>query len=164
MIPPPKTIVVDIDNPLRDTIEVNMDGLKAYKILPFSKEVTKIKAGKHTFDTRIRGKIVHSGYFDSSMDGLINATKSEYVVWKDIYMKEEKEEYYDNIKEEVVVIDGREFIGDIKYYNASSIFIPKEWDYGVRDKFPEFVDLGKSPYVIKKKIYYKEDFIREYNQ
>ena len=162
-IAPPKLINADLDNPLPDTIVVNMDGLKSHIIPPKTMITLKLKAGKHSFDTKIKGVFYHSGYFESSLDGLINVTRSDYVVWKDLYMKEEREEYYDNIQENVVVIDNQEYIGDIKLYDTTSIFIPKEWDYDIKTSFPEFVDLGKQPFVVKKKIFYKKDFIREYN-
>lgn len=158
---------MDLDNPLSDSIYVNIDGDKIFAIAPHSLKTVKIKAGKHTFETIIsqnrNKKMIQSGYFDSTTDGLLNVTKSAYVVWKDIYMKEEKEEYYDNLDEKIVEINGREYMGDIKLFDETAIFIPKEWDYGVNKPFPDQVNLGNQPFVIKRKIYYKEDFIREYN-
>lgn len=159
---PPKTVMVDLDNPLRDTLVVTIDDVNTHRLLPGETKSIKLKTGKHFVHVQKNRQFYHSAFFETYNDGLLNVAKTVYVVWKDIYMQEEKEEYYDNIIEEVVLIDGREYVGDIKLFDEKSVYIPKEWDYDVRTPFPEEVKLGNQPFVVKKKIYYKGNFIREY--
>lgn len=159
---PPK-IKVQVDNPLNDSIFVNLDGKDSFWVAPKKIKNILLKAGKHSFTTSIKGKVYCNGYFDSPFDGVMNATKSVYVVWKDIFMKEEKEEYYDNIDESEVIIHGKSYFADLKVFDENSFYIPVEWDFGLETPFPRTVSLGDEPFKLLTKIYREQEFVREYN-
>lgn len=159
---PPK-IKVQVDNPLSESILVNMDGRDSFTVAPYTIKNILLKSGKHTFTTSVKREVRFSGYFDSPFDGVLNATKSTYVVWKDIFMKEEKEEYYENIDENEVIILGKSYFADLKVFDENSVYIPIEWDYGLQTPFPQKIPLGNEPFKVTTKIYRLNEFIREYN-
>lgn len=162
---PPKKIKLELDNPLSEKLLVCIDTDSFWVEANTVKQVA-LNKGKHTFTTAYAKdkKTFHAGYFDTPNDGLLNITQSTYVVWKDIYMAVEKEEYYENITETEVVIDGKKFFGDITVYGPTAMFIPKEWDYDILTPFPQDVNLGSKDFVVVKKIFRKKEFIKEYYQ
>lgn len=162
---PPKKIKLDLDNPLNEKLLVCIDNDSFWVEANTVKKVV-LNKGKHTFTTAYAKdfKTFHSGYFDTPNDGLLNITQSTYVVWKDIYMSVEKEEYYENITEVEVMIEGKKFYGDIILYGPTAMFIPKDWDYDIVTPFPQDVNLGNKEFVVVKKIFRKKEFIKEYYQ
>lgn len=156
---------VDLDNSGDEVLEVVVDGQK-YVMPKNSYRKIQLEKGMHTLIMKdAEGKVLEETRFMVSNGGLLNLSKSNYFIWKDLYgdasVREEK------LSEEWIKIDKEEFFGDFTTLPTETIYTEKRWDYGLSEDFPSDllgweIDLRKNRYIIKSKLFRQNDLIQAY--
>lgn len=147
------TSSVVIDNPLETNINVTIDG-KTYDLIAYEQlELDMKNTATHVITTDAAGEELLNETIDISGDGVLNATKSTYVIWRDLYcLPADYEKYIGmlNLKE-LIAVNGKEY-EEVDFTLTEASFIPKTWDYNLNEIFPDSVDISNK-YSIKSKIY-----------
>ncbi|MFT4644400.1 MAG: hypothetical protein ACI8ZX_000801, partial [Planctomycetota bacterium] len=98
-------------------------------------------------------------------EGLLNVTKSNYAIWKDVFCEEADYEKYKvklNLKD-TVVVGGLEFV-DIDLVLLNDVFIAKTWDLGIDKNMPESVEIAEDEkFKIVSKIYHVAELKEVFN-
>lgn len=144
---------VIIDNPTDYAITVSI-GDEKYEIaaasfveIELSKKVVNIIAKDTANNELINEMIAITG------DGVINPTKSTYIIWTDLYCKpEDYEAFKDKLDiKEVVIVNDKEYEA-VDFEIKETVFIAKDWDLNLNESFPDSVDISND-FVIKSKLY-----------
>lgn len=153
-----------IDNPTEDTIKVYLDG-QEYELAGKEYIKVKLEKGIHTVSSEKNGeKILNEEKFEISDEksGLINPTKSEYIIYNIIYAKNS------NIQSKFkgYEVDGREvysLLGEPELLD--SLFIEdRTQGKGNIDKTPPKMMKITGEYSFLMKIFRKDDFFEFYDE
>lgn len=153
---------VVIDNPSEADINVSIDGI-AYEVMAYDQmEVELKKALAQVITKDAAGKELLNEAVEITGEGVLNATKTTYVIWQDIYCTPENYELYKDKLDlkELVEVNGKEY-EEVDFTLVETAFIPKAWDYNLNESFPDSVDLSNM-YALKTKIYRVETLETEF--
>lgn len=161
-----KGFEITIDNPTELDFSFSFNENK-YSVNAMNELVLELTAGVHYFfiqneigDTLLNDSIVILN------TGLLNPTKSTYVVWNYLYL--ENFENYDKRAQEILNIRDSISIDDKEYNDVdfdvyeNQVFIEKSWDFGVFEDWPEEIDLYSQSEIKKSKIYRLADLEEEW--
>lgn len=160
-------VKIVIDNPLVSDIEVRIEDT-ILKIPAEGMQELELAVGEHQFETKLEQSTL-KGSFSVEKEGLLNATGSEYVLWKELFLSQEvtPEEgeaiYVSVLKEDSIVLEGVKYFGEFTKYGKDKYFIPKTWEFNTITNFPEKPSMN-ARYETKKKIFRKMPFIHEYEE
>ena len=156
------TTKVLIDNPTDLDITVSVDG-KDYMVAAYeSQSVDLKKATVNVTSKDEEGNEFMNEDVEITGEGVLNATNSTYVIWNDIYCSPED---YERLKvnldlKDIVIVNEKEY-EEIDFTVLEDAFIPKNWNYGLDEIFPDSVDLVND-YAIKSKIYNVQELEDEF--
>lgn len=156
---------VFIDNPTLEPLKVVVKGkeiqidAKSFQIIKVSKGINSIIVISNFGDTLLNENI------DIYEDGVLNVTKSDYAIWRDVFCEEADYEDFKttlNLKD-TVLIDGLEFVDiDLELFN--DIFIAKKWDVGLNNSMPKTIDLKNNEvFRVVSKIYRAKELKNTFN-
>lgn len=156
------TFQVVIDNPTDMNLKVSLDD-KEYDIAAFAQQEVELKKAEVRIVAKDEeGNEILNETVQIAGAGIINPTRTTYVIFKDLYCLPEN---YDLFKsnldiKEIVVVNDKEY-ESVDFTLVEDLFIPKTWDYNLNESFPDSVNLEKG-YVVKSKIYRVEDIESEF--
>lgn len=143
-----------IDNDDFSTMHLTVDG-KTQELAGYTTLTLKLPKGEHEFTAVIEGEAIFDSTITIKENGLVNLMKNTYVVWHDLYLKnpDEYEKYAtEALKNEDVKIANKLY-EDVQFeVYEGDVFIPKNWDFGLDEEWPEEVDFS-GEYAVKGKIY-----------
>jgi len=144
---------------------INIDD-KEYNLASLETKHLELKTGSHqVLCINSHGDTLLNSLVEINENGLLNTTKSTYVLWTDIFCKEED---YDNLKtklnlKDTVKLEGLEFI-DVDFELIDEIFIPTKWNYSIDEKMPKTVEIKEQEnYKIVSKIYTPAEIKEAFN-
>lgn len=156
------TSKVTIDNPTPDDITVSVNGTE-YEIPAYDqKEVDLKNAPASIIAKDLEGNELLNEIVLITGDGILNVTRSLYIIWTDLYCQPDEFDTYKsklNLKDLVVVNDKEYEMVDFEL--TEDVFISKKWDYNLNESFPDSVDL-KNIFSIKSKVYRPDDLEAEF--
>lgn len=156
------TFKVVIDNPTDMNLKVSLDD-KEYDVAAFDqKEVELKKSDVKIIAKDTEGNEILNGTVKITGEGIINPTRTTYVIWKDLYcLSEDYASFKSNLNiKEMVLVNDKEY-ESVDFTLVDDLYILKNWDYNLKESFPDSVNLEKG-YVIKSKIYRVEDLENEF--
>lgn len=131
---------VVIDNPTTAEIWVEI-GSDRYDLQPNSSIELNLAEGPYkVYSGEVENsKTILNGdscYIQS--EGLLNASLSEYVVWRTIYLKSSShsEWMHVRLKDTSVVLGEYAYKADLKVFNQNNVFIPIQWDFWLDQQIP----------------------------
>lgn len=161
-----KNVEIVVDNPSELDFSFSLKE-EAYTVSALSKTTLKLKEGVYFLwiQNEIGDTLLNDSIYIFS-NGLLNPTKSTYVVWNDLYLENFDE--YEQIARSALNIQDSIFINDKEYNDVdfdvyeNQVFIEKTWDFGVFEDWPEEIDLYSKSTVKKSKIYRLADLEEEW--
>lgn len=152
-------VQVFIDNPSEKEMIVNFDN-KTYTILPEEYLKLRLVKGEHYIEARQNDELIYEGTVSITQSGLVNLTQANYVVHKELYLKDQ-ERYSEFAEEELDLRDVE--VGDKTYQHVDfivfeeEIFIPNNWDYNFNESLPAEIKTGSGDFAIVSKLYRQKD-------
>lgn len=146
-----------IDNPTDKSLSLTIDG-KTYEVAPHEDKDLSLDAGEHTMKGDLVGDIRFISYY-RGRGGIINPTLSDYVIYRQSFVKENTSSPGYQGKLDQVVLDGVTFEGTMRQSNE--LFIDKDWTYDVHEALPDSVvehDNGGNN-TVHNKVFRAKDFI-----
>ncbi|MGB1018303.1 MAG: hypothetical protein ACPGVH_04485 [Chitinophagales bacterium] len=146
------TSQVIIDNPTNSTLQITLDqknitlDAKRSKTINLKNKEVKLIV-KDTTGIEIVDEMINI-----SGNGILNPTRSLYIIQKDIYCSVEDYEKYKlklNLKK-IITVNDKEY-ENVDFLLQEALFIPKNWDYGLDSDFPK--NITSSDFQIVSKIY-----------
>jgi hypothetical protein len=151
---------IALDNSGKESVSFTIDKVE-YSVAAGSTEFISLDPGKHTFT--VNKGTLKDVPFEVKESGLLHDGTSKYVTWKILYGLEKFRK--SELKEDTLEVDSLLFFGDFTLYPDSQFYIEGKWDYGVNEPLPESKDLYvNSDFLIKTKLFRKEDFIATYKK
>jgi hypothetical protein len=154
-----------IDNPTKNDVKVIVKGKE---VLVKANSIQKIKVAKglnSILSIASSGDTLVNENVEIFNEGLLNVTKSNYAIWKDVFCEEADYEKYKvklNLKD-TVVVGGLEFV-DIDLVLLNDVFIAKTWDLGIDKNMPESVEIAEDEkFKIVSKIYHVAELKEVFN-
>lgn len=154
-----------IDNPTNNDVKVIVKGKE---VLVKANSTQKIKVAKglnSILSIASSGDTLVNENVEIFNEGLLNVTKSNYAIWKDVFCEEADYERYKaklNLKDTVVVGE-LEFV-DIDLVLLNDVFIAKTWDLGIDKNMPESVEIAEDEkFKIVSKIYHVAELKEVFN-
>lgn len=138
---------------------VNFDN-KTYTILPEEYLKLRLVKGEHYIEARQNDELIYEGTVSITQSGLVNLTQANYVVHKELYLKDQ-ERYSEFAEEELDLRDVE--VGDKTYQHVDfivfeeEIFIPNNWDYNFNESLPAEIKTGSGDFAIVSKLYRQKD-------
>lgn len=152
-------VQVFIDNPSEKEMIVNFDN-KTYTILPEEYLKLRLVKGEHYIEARQNDELIYEGTVSITQSGLVNLTQANYVVHKELYLKDQ-ERYSEFAEEELDLRDVE--VGDKTYQHVDfivfeeEIFIPNNWNYNFNESLPAEIKTGSGDFAIVSKLYRQKD-------
>lgn len=151
-----------LDNPTDSNIVVSLDGT-TYELLAFEQKELELKKSSVLVVAKDAdgNEILNESVFVTG-DGIINPTRTTYVIWKDLYcLPEDYDTYKDNLNlQKMVTVNDKEY-EMVDFTLVEDLFISKNWDFNLNENFPDSVDL-KNKYKVQSKIYRVDDLETEF--
>jgi hypothetical protein len=154
-----------IDNPTKNDVKVIVKGKE---VLVKANSIQKMKVAKglnSILSIASSGDTLVNENVEIFNEGLLNVTKSNYAIWKDVFCEEADYEKYKvklNLKD-TVVVGGLEFV-DIDLVLLNDVFIAKTWDLGIDKNMPESVEIAEDEkFKIVSKIYHVAELKEVFN-
>lgn len=153
-----------IDNPSNQDLIVTIDG-ETYEISPYTSKEIEIAKGEYLVIAKQDGEEVFNQKINITDNGVINTTKSTYVVWTDLYLSD-IDNYAEIAKAELnnvdTEIEGNHYESVTFQVFKGDPFIAENWDFGLQQFWPQEVDLTSTTFAKKSKIYRLEDLESEW--
>jgi len=151
-----RSIKFHIDNPTAQPISVTIDD-KTYEVAPQSENKVTIKAGEHTLDSKLTGKIKFIVYADSG-GALINPTLNPYIISRTVYATNSTTAKSFMPLNQTIRIDGVPFQGPFEL--RDELFIERTWNFDVHEDFAETLRVSsESKGNIQSKVFSKDAFV-----
>ncbi|MBN6149039.1 hypothetical protein JR065_01700 [Xanthomonas sp. AmX2] len=149
-----------VDNPTSAPLHIVVDD-QAHTVAADSAIPLTLAPGAHRLRTAALGEVPFIVYAGGD-GGLINPTLSDYVIGREIYVTDASKLKNFGTVENAVTLQGVTVRGPFEARHA--LFIGKQWDYGLREPFPEramtyVADRGGN---IKSKLFGAAEFIAYY--
>jgi hypothetical protein len=148
-------INIVVDNPSNDVLVLILDG-KDYELLSNSFLELDLVKGEHHFIATVAGKEIFNETVSITNEGLLNLTKSTYVVHKELYLLNQDEYETHAVK----ALDRQDHLIANKTYEdvhfvvyEGQVFIPKNWDFGIDKELPEEIKTSVGEYEVISKLY-----------
>lgn len=154
---------VDLDNASDEALVAIIDNVP-YQLAPRSYKRIELGKGSHSLKIQGEGgKIIADTVVRIIEGGLLNVGRAEYYIWTDLYgdptLKESK------LEEEWVNIGKQQFYGEFSQLEKN-LYVEKRWDFDLNQSFPDDLlgwKLASQKYLIKSKLFRKEQLISAYN-
>ncbi|WP_369937508.1 hypothetical protein [Xanthomonas tesorieronis] len=149
-----------VDNPTAAPLRIVVDD-QAYDVAADASTALDLAPGAHRLRTAALGEVPFIVYAGGK-GGLINPTLSDYVIGREIYVTDASKLKNFGTVEDTLTLQGVTVRGPFEARHA--LFIGKQWDYGLREAFPErtvayVADRGGN---IKSKLFGPAEFIAYY--
>lgn len=159
-----RKIYFQLDNPTENVVHVTIDST-AYQLQPDRSERVALTVGMHTIALP-DGQSVKFNVYDKSKGGIINPTKSTYVLFTQVYATNEKTARHFITQKNKIYIDGVYYEGPLS--TITDLFIDKNYvnyTYGLREALPKRIS-GSSDRNgdFRSKIFTKKEFITFYEE
>ena len=152
-----------IDNPTGSGITLKIDTWEEISLNPNTSKTVKITSWEHI--VYINWKEVwkfEKSFTDSNM--FLNPTESIYIEEYILYLEDQNDTSYDD-KLPNSKIEAYWNTTEWPFKKYEWLVIKGNWDYGIDEKIPEKVSLGKrKKYKIVQKLYRFDDFVDMYNE
>ncbi|MDP5171796.1 MAG: hypothetical protein NWR72_16225 [Bacteroidia bacterium] len=152
-----------IDNGGEEKLTVVVNAI-TYTMPPKTSFRVQLEPGTHSFSIKGEdGKELEEGRFQVTEGGLLNAAKTEYLIWAEWYGDPSKKE--ETLKQEWIKVDDLEIYGEFIRIPGEDIFVEKQWDYSIDEELPESVqawEMGSKRWVIKRKLFRLDDAMQHY--
>lgn len=153
-----------IDNPSAEELKVVIDG-KDYTITPYTSTKIEIAKGEYQIKATQNEEEIFNEKVNIVDNGVLNTTKSTYVIWSDLYLLD-IDKYSELAATELNNVDtevnGNHYESVTFEVYENDVFITENWDYGLEEFWPEEVDLTGIGFIKKSKIYRLEDLESEW--
>ncbi len=153
-----------IDNPTDADLTVILDGKTNITIPANSSKNHIFTPGDHKMKVESTGAEYNFGLGSNMSGAILNPTKSGYIVMEtsyaasDIYQKAAEAA----MKKGNIYLSALGMSIDGPYSKDSTFVIPRYWDYGVDENFPEQISISAdASYSIQSKVYREADFMKE---
>ncbi len=154
-----------LDNPTDKALSLVLDG-KALTLQPGEHKRVSIGKGNHQLKTA-DGKEMPFTIPEYQEGGIINPTRSTYVLWIEAYTTGKQTTY--NVPPVTIQVDNMPYTGPFEGA-SNEVFIARQqpfyWNYDVNKAFPKKVtsETGGNnvTVILKRKLYRQQDFIRRY--
>ncbi len=153
---------VILDNPTDSDIVVSLDGTN-YELLAYDQKVLELKKSTMLLIAKdVEGNEILNESINITGDGVMNPTRTMYVIWKDMYcLPEDYDTYKGNLDlKKMVTVNDKEY-EMVDFTLVEDLFIAKNWDFDLNESFADSVDL-KNKFLVKSKIYRVEDLETEF--
>ncbi|MEX0596760.1 MAG: hypothetical protein WD512_09680, partial [Candidatus Paceibacterota bacterium] len=133
---------------------------EVFEILSYSSIELDLVKGEHLFIAQIDGEEVFNETISITSEGLLNLTKSTYVVHKELYLLDQ--EKYNEFAEKALNRKDHQIAGktyqdaDFKVYEGET-FIPKIWEFGANEELPKEIKTSTEAYEVISKLYRLND-------
>ena len=160
------TKLVLLDNPSSEIFLVSIDDAD-YMVEPDTGLYVSIPMGTCSLSiTTPEGEERFSGEIDVNHPGMINLTRSAYVIEEELYVdhRENRTEFLSNLDQNhKVKIRGREIRGAFHYHPPTELFIEETWNFDVLTPLPDRIYLAQfTSFAVKRKIWRENDFWEDY--
>jgi hypothetical protein len=154
---------VDLDNGGSQTLSVVIDQV-SYVLPPRTGQLIELAPGPHTLEIRdSSGKTMDQTSFRIAEGGLINAARSPYIIWTDLYgdpaLRATK------LREEWIEIGKNSYFGEFERLDPEQYYVEKKWDYGLTEPFPDDLlgwEVTRDKWIVKKKLFREPDMVAAY--
>ena len=150
---------VFIDNPSDMEMTLVFDN-KEYSILPEEYLTLRLVKGEHYIEAKQNEELIFEGTISITQPGLVNLTQANYVVHKELYLKDQ-ERYLEFAEQELNMKDVE--VGDKTYQHVDfvvfeeAVFIPNNWDYNFNEALPAEIKTGSGDFAVVSKLYRQKD-------
>lgn len=153
-----------IDNPSDQDLTVLIDG-KNYIITPYTSTSVELAKGEYQIIAKQNEQEIFNEKVNIIDNGVLNTTKSTYVIWSDLYLLD-LDQYNEYASTELKNVDtevnGNHYESVTFEVFEGTPFISQNWDFGLEEFWPEEVDLTAGNFSKKSKIYRLEDLESEW--
>lgn len=153
-----------IDNPTEQDLNVVING-KEYTITPYTSTKVELAKGEYQIVAQQNNEEIFNEKVNITDNGVLNTTKSTYVIWTDLYLLDidKYNEYASTeLKNVDTEINGNHYESVTFEVLKGKTFIAQNWDFGLEEFWPEEVDLTAGNFSKKSKIYRLEDLESEW--
>lgn len=144
-----------VDNPSKDLLVLNFDG-ESYEIPSLSSITLHLVKGEHKISATVDGEEIYNETLSITNEGLLNPTKSIYVLHKELYLMDQTK--YDGYAEKALNRKDHQVANktyqdvDFEVFEEQS-FIPKNWDFGMNEDLPEEIKTSNEKFEVISKLY-----------
>ncbi|MEO0585198.1 MAG: hypothetical protein AAF135_23495 [Bacteroidota bacterium] len=160
---------VDLDNAGDQDLTVQIDEL-VFKVPAGSYKLITLDPGRHSLTIKDAQGVVldEKKTFNLIEGGLINLSKSDYIVWTELYGDLELRKTKLN-EEWFKIGDASPIYGEferLRDADLERIYVEKRWDFGLSENFPETLTQFspiEEKFVIRKKLFRESELLDAYS-